>query len=88
MFNSARLCRVSNDNLTSNLSGWIEEMEADVVHLTSSVISLLECKRTITLKYMVTCGEPVTRAVIQDWSSKVVLINLYGKLNGTILKPL
>lgn len=88
MFNSATLCQVSDDNLTSNLSEWIEEMEADVVHLTPSVISLLDCKGTTTLKYMVTCGESVTQAIIQDWSNKVVLINLYGKFHGTILKPL
>jgi non-ribosomal peptide synthetase component F len=88
MFNGATLCQVSNDNLTSNLSGWIGEMKADVVHLTPSVISLLESKETTTLKYMVTCGEPVTPAIVQDWSSKVVLINLYGTFKGTILKPL
>lgn len=85
VFNGATLCQVSQDNLTSDLPGWIDRMSPDVIHLTPSVISLLDCKAMTTLRYMVTCGEPVTKAIIRDWSSKVVLINLYGIAHGAIL---
>ena len=85
MFNGATLCQVSNDNLTSNLSEWIGMMKVDMVNLTPSVISILECNEKTTLKYMVTSGEPVTQAIIQDWGSKVVLINVYGKPRETIM---
>jgi non-ribosomal peptide synthetase component F len=86
LFNGATLCQVSNDNLFSDLSGWVEKMRADIIHLTPSVISLLDYTAPTTLKYMITCGEPVTREIIQDWSSKVVLINLFGKLSRTAIK--
>jgi non-ribosomal peptide synthetase component F len=78
LFNGARLCQVSNDHMLSNLAGWIAHMGASVIHLTPSVISLLDYEDVPCLQYMVTCGEPVSRAIIQAWSSKLVLINLYG----------
>lgn len=88
VFNGAVLCQVSNDKSTSNLPEWIDKMAANVVHLTPSVISFLDCTVTNPLRYMITCGEPVTKTIIRDWSSKVVLINLHGIVHGTILIPL
>lgn len=76
-FNGATLCQVSQENLASNLSGWVQDMAVDVAHLTPSVITLLEGGRVYSLKHMVTCGEPVTQGIIQDWGSRVNLINLY-----------
>ncbi|KPM37546.1 Linear gramicidin synthase subunit B [Neonectria ditissima] len=78
MFNGATLCQVSKGNLASNLSGWVQDMAVDVAHLTPSVIALLEGGRDYSLKHMVTCGEPVTQGIIQDWGGRVNLINLYG----------
>ncbi|KAJ4309002.1 hypothetical protein N0V84_011755 [Fusarium piperis] len=77
-FNGATLCQVSQENLASNLSGWVQDMAVDVAHLTPSVITLLESGRVYSLKHMVTCGEPVTQGIIQDWGGRVNLINLYG----------
>ena len=88
VFNGAVLCQVSNDKLTSDLPAWIDKMAANVIHLTPSVISLLDCRVTTPLRYMVTSGEAVTKAIIKDWSSKVVLINLYGIVHGTNPIPL
>jgi acyl-coenzyme A synthetase/AMP-(fatty) acid ligase len=75
----ATLCQVSEDRLASDLQGWIGSMAADVIHLTPSVISLLDWEAPTTLKNMVTCGEPVTQDIIARWSSKVVLVNLFGE---------
>lgn len=82
VLNGATLCQVCNESLLSDLAGWITTMRGDVVHLTPSVISLLNYRDVSTLKYMVTCGEPVTREIIQEWSDELVLINLYGTLNS------
>lgn len=81
VFNGATLCQVCNESILSDLAGWITTMRGDIVHLTPSVISLLNYRDVSTLKYMITCGEPVTREIIQEWSAKLVLINLYGTLD-------
>lgn len=80
VLNGATLCQVCNESILSDLAGWITTMRGQIVHLTPSVISLLNYRDVSTLKYMITCGEPVTREIIQEWSDKLVLINLYGTL--------
>jgi non-ribosomal peptide synthetase component F len=79
ILNGACLCQVSQDKMLGDLAHWIRVMEADTVHLTPSVISMLRPEDVPSLKYMVTCGEPVTQAVVSKWSERVELRNLYGK---------
>ncbi|KAK3321888.1 tyrocidine synthetase 1 [Apodospora peruviana] len=74
----AQLLQVSQESLMTDVSGWMHRMEADTVHLTPSTISMMEPAQIPSLKYMVTCGEPVTPDIINRWGPKVVLTNLYG----------
>lgn len=78
LFTGACLCQVSREHMASNLTYWIDKMQAGVLHSTPSVIATLDPSKVPTLKYMVTCGEPVTEKILNAWCEKVVLRNCYG----------
>ncbi|KAM7190121.1 hypothetical protein V8F20_009851 [Naviculisporaceae sp. PSN 640] len=73
-----QLLQVSQENLMTDVSGWMHRLRADTVHLTPSTISMMEPAQIPSLGYMVTCGEPVTPEIINRWGPKVLLTNLYG----------
>ncbi|KAM7211692.1 hypothetical protein V8F06_012934 [Rhypophila decipiens] len=74
----AQLLQVSQESLMTDVSGWMHRLRADTVHLTPSTISMMDPAQIPSLKYMVTCGEPVTPEIINRWGPRVLLTNLYG----------
>lgn len=72
------LLQVSQDKLMTDTAGWMRRLEVNTAHLTPSTISMLDPEQLPALQYLVTCGEPVTRGIIDRFASRVVLTNLYG----------
>ncbi|KAI6594152.1 NRPS [Pyricularia oryzae] len=72
------LLQVSQDKLMTDTAGWMRRLEVNTAHLTPSTISMLDPELLPALQYLVTCGEPVTRGIIDRFASRVVLTNLYG----------
>lgn len=79
VLHGARLCQVRQENLMSDLNHWIKLMQPNTIHLTPSTISMLNASDVQCLDYMVTCGEPVTQGLIDSWSARLSLTNLYGQ---------
>ncbi|KAJ5190381.1 uncharacterized protein N7498_009366 [Penicillium cinerascens] len=72
------LLQVSQDNLVSDLNGWIRRMNPNTAHFTPSTISLLDPSRVPSIKKLVVSGEPVSRDLVNRWANRVHLVNLYG----------
>ncbi|PYH90753.1 acetyl-CoA synthetase-like protein [Aspergillus ellipticus CBS 707.79] len=78
LFNAATLCLVTKDRLLSQLAFWINKMEANMIHLTPSMLAMLRPADVPGIRYMLSSGEAITQEIIDTWASSVVLLNLYG----------
>ncbi|RAH86810.1 acetyl-CoA synthetase-like protein [Aspergillus japonicus CBS 114.51] len=78
LFNAATLCLVTKDKLLSQLAFWINRMEANMIHLTPSMLSMLRPEEVPGIRYMLSSGEAITQEIIDTWASSAVLLNLYG----------
>ncbi|PYH43509.1 acetyl-CoA synthetase-like protein [Aspergillus saccharolyticus JOP 1030-1] len=78
LFNAATLCLVTKDKLLSQLAFWINKMEASMIHLTPSMLSMLRPVDVPGIRYMLSSGEAITQEIIDTWASSAVLLNLYG----------
>ncbi|RAH75046.1 acetyl-CoA synthetase-like protein [Aspergillus aculeatinus CBS 121060] len=78
LFNAATLCLVTKDKLLSQLALWINQMEANMIHLTPSMLSMLRPEDVPGIRYMLSSGEAITQEIIDTWASSAVLFNLYG----------
>ncbi|TQB73386.1 hypothetical protein MPDQ_005882 [Monascus purpureus] len=74
------LLQVSQENLMSDLTGWIRRMNPNTAHFTPSTISILDSSRVPSIKRLVTPGEPISQDLIDRWVDRVELMNLYGLL--------
>lgn len=78
LLHGACLCQVSQEKMLDRLAHWVRTMQADTIHLTPSVLETMEPDDVPSVRYVVTCSEPVSAAVVSTWSTKVILRNLYG----------
>ncbi|TLD07980.1 hypothetical protein PspLS_12164 [Pyricularia sp. CBS 133598] len=78
LLHGGQLLQVSQDKLMTDTSGWMRRLEVNTAHLTPSTISMLDPEQLPALQYLVTCGEPVTRDIIDRFASRLILTNLYG----------
>ncbi|KAL2700826.1 hypothetical protein AAEP93_007645 [Penicillium crustosum] len=72
------LLQVSQDNVMSDLTGWIRRMNPNTAHFTPSTILLLDPLRVPSIKRLVVSGEQVSRDLVDRWANRVHLVNLYG----------
>jgi acyl-CoA synthetase (AMP-forming)/AMP-acid ligase II len=78
LLGGAKLLQVGQDKMMSDLSSWIKLLSPDTIHLTPTVISMLDPSQLPSIKYLVTCGEPATPEILKNWAHRVVLTNAYG----------
>ncbi|XHG05677.1 hypothetical protein AWENTII_008895 [Aspergillus wentii] len=78
LIHGACICQVSQEKMLDRLSDWIQTMQADTIHLTPTVLATMKPEEVPSLRYVVTCGEPVSAEVVSAWAPRVVLRNLYG----------
>ncbi|KAL1883653.1 NRPS protein [Paecilomyces lecythidis] len=83
LLHGACLCQVSQERMVDRLAHWIRTTQADTIHLTPRVLETMEPDDVPSLRYVVTCSEPVSAAVVSTWSTKVVLRNLYGSCEAS-----
>lgn len=79
------LCIPSETDRTSNLTQFINQHEINWAFMTPSASSLIRPSRVSSLKTLVVGGEPLTSAIIDQWSNKVSLINAYGPAECTFI---
>ncbi|PLB48311.1 acetyl-CoA synthetase-like protein [Aspergillus steynii IBT 23096] len=77
------LCIPSDTDRTSNLAGFIRQHQVDWVFMTPSASSLLHPSEVPSLKTLGLGGEPLTSTIVDQWSSKLSLINIYGPAECT-----
>ncbi|KAJ9362293.1 hypothetical protein DTO280E4_3543 [Paecilomyces variotii] len=83
LLHGACLCQVSQEKMLDRLAHWVRTMQADTIHLTPSVLETMEPDDVPSVRYVVTCSEPVSAAVVSTWSTKVILRNLYGSCEAS-----
>src|SRR4029077_17792413 len=69
------VCIPSESDRMSNLAGFICAHHVNWALLTPSVITVLQPEQVPSLKTVVLGGEAVTHGNVDNWASKVVLIN-------------
>lgn len=73
------VCIPSESDRMNRLVETINEMEVELVHLTPTVVSLMDLKQIPNLKTLVVGGEPLTHADVQNSSDAGFhMINAYG----------
>ncbi|OJJ36377.1 hypothetical protein ASPWEDRAFT_151732, partial [Aspergillus wentii DTO 134E9] len=90
LIHGACICQVSQEKMLDRLSDWIQTMQADTIHLTPTVLATMKPEEVPSLRYVVTCGEPVSAEVVSAWAPRVVLRNLYGpcEASSIVSQPL
>ncbi|KAJ6089555.1 hypothetical protein N7467_004771 [Penicillium canescens] len=83
------LCVPSDNERKSNLAGAFTDLQANWAILTPSVARILNPAHISTLRHLVLCGEAMTVADVQRWSSSPVqVLNLYGPAECAVLVTL
>ncbi|KAK2616713.1 hypothetical protein QQS21_000325 [Conoideocrella luteorostrata] len=78
LLSGSQLHQASQDATLTDLAGQITSLGSDTVQLTPSVISTLQPDSVPSITCMVTCGEPCTEEIINAWSGRITLLNVYG----------
>ncbi|KUJ06201.1 acetyl-CoA synthetase-like protein [Mollisia scopiformis] len=79
------VCIPSEDMRTSNVSEAICSLNATWAFLTPSVANLIEPATVPSLNVLVCGGEPMSIDNVQQWASKVTLINGYGPTEASVI---
>lgn len=61
------LCAGTNDTIFEDLERSIRELQVTHLSLTPTVASLIKPENTPTVEFIVTAGEPMTQAVLDQW---------------------
>lgn len=72
------------DRSPSDISAFISRSRANWAGITPSFASLLNPASIPTLKALCVAGEPLSSSLIDTWSHRVNLINMYGPTEGTV----
>jgi non-ribosomal peptide synthetase component F len=72
------ICIPSEYDRMNNLTGAIENLNANHMSITAAVVSHLYPQDLRSLKVLVVAGEAMTREVVDRWADHVTLINMYG----------
>jgi hypothetical protein len=72
------------DDLQTNLTQVLNEMEITIADIPPSIAGLLEPNEIKTLKTMLIGGETTSQQVISKWANEVELLNFYGPTEVTI----
>jgi amino acid adenylation domain-containing protein len=79
------LCIPSESERMSNLSGFIEHHRVDWACMVPSAVVLLQPLEVPSLRTLISMGEPLTRATVEQWAGKLSLINGYGPAECSFL---
>ncbi|KAJ5876038.1 uncharacterized protein N7529_001622 [Penicillium soppii] len=88
LLTGACICVPSANECNSDLSQTLHTYRSNWTHLTPSVGRLLLLQTRSELQVLALIGEPMTRADIQKWSSRVRLINSYGPAECSVISTL
>lgn len=82
------LCIPSESERMSNLSGFIENHRVDWACMVPSAMVLLQPCDVPSLRTLVSMGEPLKSATVEQWAGKLSLINGYGPAECSFLVAL
>jgi aryl carrier-like protein len=63
-------------------------MKVNWMSITPSVAKLLQPAAIPTVRHMVSCGEPMTSSMIDEWAGSLQLVNAYGPSEATTISSL
>ena len=72
------------DRGPADITTFLSRSRATYAGITSSFASLLNPSAIPTLRALVVGGEPLTASLIDSWSDRVSLTNMYGPTEGTV----
>ena len=84
LMSGGTLCIPSEDERMNDLAGVINRMDAKVVYLTPSVVSLLHPSEVPGISTLALGGEAVREDNIATWANHTNLINIYGPAECSI----
>lgn len=84
LFFGGCVCVLSEEDRTSNVTGAINDLQANQACLTPTVARTLRSDDVPTLKTLTLGGEPLTPRDIAMWTDRVELINIYGVTETTV----
>ncbi|KAE9546741.1 hypothetical protein FO519_010047, partial [Halicephalobus sp. NKZ332] len=79
------LCIASQDRLLNDLSSVINHFGITRLKLTPTVANLLDPAEFTSLKMLILGGEAVPNHLIEKWIHHVIVINIYGPTEATII---
>jgi amino acid adenylation domain-containing protein len=82
------ICIPSESQRSSGLTAFINQMKINWISITPSVAKLLHPADIPTVRHMVSCGEPLTSSMIDEWAGDLQLINAYGPSEATTISSL
>ncbi|KAG0648717.1 Nonribosomal peptide synthetase [Hyphodiscus hymeniophilus] len=84
LIHGGTVCIPSEHDRMNNLVGAIENLNANHMSITASVVSHLSPQDLKRLKTLIVAGEAITRDVVDKWAEHVTLINMYGPAECSI----
>jgi acyl-coenzyme A synthetase/AMP-(fatty) acid ligase len=62
----------------------IKSLRINVLHVTPSILAVVPVEAYPTLETVVVAGEPLGKKLIEDWSKRVMLMNMYGPTEASV----
>ncbi|KAF2149248.1 acetyl-CoA synthetase-like protein [Myriangium duriaei CBS 260.36] len=84
LMTGATLYTPSEHERMNELTTFINKYSIDTIHLTPSVMSMLNPPSVPSLRHVILGGERVTQELVQTWADKVRLVISYGPSEATI----
>ncbi|KAJ3018361.1 hypothetical protein HKX48_002951 [Thoreauomyces humboldtii] len=78
------VCLAQKTSMMTNLGKVVRNVRATAVYLTSTVAGMLDPQDCPSLELLAVGAEPVTQRVIEMWSQRVRLLNIYGPTETSI----
>lgn len=72
------ICIISESDRTNDLAKAINVLDANWIHLTATVASLIQPPEVPCIKTLLIGGESPTEGIVSTWAGKVNLVNSYG----------
>ena len=79
------ICIPSEDDRRCNIVGLINNMKIDHAILTPSFAGLIEPSEVPTLRFLAVGGEMLPKDVVQRWTKKISLMQIYGPAEAGIV---